>query len=119
MKIKQITEVAHEANRAYCKTIGDASQLPWKDAPEWQRESSITQVEFHLNNPRAGVSVSHDSWMQEKQSTGWKHGPVKDSVKREHPCIMPFDELPWEEQAKDYLFSSVVKALGRFYRSVG
>ena len=28
MTVEQIAEIVHEANRAYCKTIGDLSQLP-------------------------------------------------------------------------------------------
>lgn len=32
-------EVAHAANRAYCRATGDHSQVAWEDAPEWQRAS--------------------------------------------------------------------------------
>ena len=27
---------SHEANRAYCLAIGDASLAPWEQAPDWQ-----------------------------------------------------------------------------------
>jgi len=36
---------------------------------------------------------------------------VKDTEKKEHPCIVPFDQLPREQQAKDYLFRGVVHAV--------
>ena len=32
---------ATEINRAYCAALGDTSQLPWDQAPEWQRQSAI------------------------------------------------------------------------------
>jgi len=49
--------------------------------------------------------------MIDKLKDGWKHGPVKDPEKKEHPCLIPYDELPKEQQVKDHLFIGVVKAL--------
>lgn len=111
MTIVDIAAVAHEANRVYCQALGDSSQLPWVDAPDWQRRSALNGVKFHLENPGASPSASHDEWLKEKYATGWKHGPVKDPEKKEHPCCVPFDELPPEQQAKDRLFSAIVGAL--------
>jgi hypothetical protein len=42
--VMQIAKVCHEANRAYCGTIGDSSERSWKDAPEWQRRSARNAV---------------------------------------------------------------------------
>lgn len=114
MLIEQIAEICHEANRALCQATGDNSQPAWKQAPDWQKESAINGVQFHLANPDASASHSHEEWLREKRATGWQYGPVKDQGKKEHPCIVPFDELPAEQQAKDYLFQAIVQALGRF-----
>jgi len=46
MTTETIAVVCHEANRAYCSRIGDDSQPPWCDAPEWQKMSAITGVTF-------------------------------------------------------------------------
>jgi len=35
----------------------------------------------------------------------------KNGNEKEHPCIVPFSELPKEQQAKDYLARAVVHAL--------
>lgn len=109
--IEAIAKVCHEANRAYCAGLGDESQVPWESAPEWQRSSAINGVKFHLDNPDAPASASHDSWLAEKRATGWKYGPVKDAEKKEHPCFVAFEQLPPEQQAKDHLFSGIVKKL--------
>ncbi len=37
MNAETIAKVCHEANRAYCQTIGDNSQLAWEQAEEWQQ----------------------------------------------------------------------------------
>jgi len=111
MKIEEIARVAHETNRAYCLAIGDNSQLPWDAAPEWQTDSAINGVQFHLDNPNAGKAASHESWLKQKEDEGWVYGEVKDPVKKEHHCMVPFSELPLEQQVKDALFVSVVHAM--------
>jgi hypothetical protein len=106
-----IARACHEVNRAYCQAIGDNSQVPWDDAPEWQKESAVLGVELHANNHNAGPQSSHASWMQQKVADGWKYGPIKDVDKKEHPCMVPFSDLPKEQQAKDYIFSAVVLSM--------
>lgn len=111
MTPEAIARVCHEVNRAYCASLGDTSQASWEDAPEWQRKSAITGVEFTLANPNAKPSNSHESWLAEKERDGWKLGPVKDPIAKEHPCFVPYEQLPAEQKAKDYLFQAVVRAL--------
>lgn len=101
-------EVAHEVNRIYCAAIGDTSQPLWADAPEWQQNSAIDGVRFHLANPDAGPDLSHNNWMAQKLNDGWTFGPVKDPALKQHPCIVPYKDLPKEQQIKDYLFRGVV-----------
>ena len=111
LSIEEIAKVCHEANRGYCKALGDDSQLPWDEAPQWAKTSAINGVRFHLDNPNAGPSGSHENWLKEKEKEGWKYGEVKDPEKKEHPCYVPYDQLPKEQQAKDYIFTSIVKTL--------
>lgn len=108
-RILNIARICHEANRAYCVSLGDLSQLPWDEAPQWQRESAVKGVILHLSGDH-GPEASHQSWLEEKERTGWKYGPVKDIDKKEHPCFLPFDQLPPEQQRKDVLFLAIVGA---------
>jgi hypothetical protein len=112
-KIAAIAMVCHAANAAYCQSIGDDSQKAWDESPEWQRRSALNGVQFHLDNPDAGDSASHDNWMREKVEEGWVYGPEKnpDASPPTHHCIVPFDQLPPEQQAKDRLFRAIVHAL--------
>jgi len=106
-----IARVAHEVNRAYCLALGDTSQVPWEEAPEWQRRSAIDGVRFHRENPCASPSHSHEEWLRGKIADGWVYGPVKDEAAKTHPCCVPYEELPAEQRAKDYIFSAIVRAL--------
>jgi len=111
MNIEEIARVCHEINRAYCVALGDYSQKPWDNAPDWQRESAVKGVRFHIGNPDAGPEASHNSWMSEKVAGAWVYGDAKDEAARTHPCLVPFTDLPVEQQAKDHLFRATVHAL--------
>ena len=106
-----IAKVCHEANKAYCESIGDYSQKSWDEAEEWQRESAVKGVLYRLNNPEAPKSAQHDAWMNDKINSGWIYGEVKDAEKKTHPCIVPYNDLPIEQQKKDALFQAIVDAL--------
>lgn len=111
MTNEQIARVAHEVNRAYCQALGDNSQLPWEEAPQWQRDWVMLGVRLHIDNPNAGPEASHESWMAQKVAEGWVYGPEKRPETKQHHCILPFEQLPREQQAKGFLFPAVVHAL--------
>lgn len=111
MKNEQIAKVCHEANKAFCETIGDNSQKTWNEAEQWQRDSAVNGVQFALGNPNATASAQHDSWLADKEKDGWVYGDVKDASKKTHPCIVPYNELPLEQRLKDYLFKAISNAL--------
>lgn len=111
MQVADVARVCHEVNRSYCLATGDSSQPTWEDAPEWQKSSAINGVQFHVNNPDASPSASHESWLAQKEAEGWKYGAEKNPETKEHPCFVPYDQLPVEQRAKDYIFSSLVREL--------
>lgn len=107
----QIATVCHSVNRAYCQAMGDLSQPTWDQAPQWQQDSATLGVQLHLSNPNAGPEASHESWFAQKVADGWVYGEVKDPEKKTHPCMVPYNELPTLQQAKDHIFRAVVHAL--------
>lgn len=112
---EHIACVAHEVNAAYCRALGDDSQAPWNEAPEWQKESALDGVRFHLES-ESTPEESHANWLRGKEADGWSYGPVKDPEKKEHPCFLPYEDLPTEQKAKDHIFRAVVTALGAGFK---
>lgn len=101
-----IAEICHNVNKAYCESIGDHSQPSWEEAPDWQKESAINGVEFHLDND-VTPEQSHMNWYVEKDKAGWVYGEVKDPEKKTHPCMVSYSKLPIEQRTKDFLFKAV------------
>ena len=44
---------------------------------------------------------THENWAHQRISNGWSWGPARDDRKREHPCLVPYDDLPEEEKEFD------------------
>lgn len=103
-----IARICHEVNKAYCESIGDMSQVPWDDTPNNIKDSAINGVTYAIENPNVTSEEQHVNWCKFKMEDGWVYGEVKDVEKKTHPCLVPYEELPKEQQTKDDLFRAVV-----------
>lgn len=59
---------------------------------------------------------AHEVWARERLADGWTYGPSRDDVRKEHPCLVPYDELPESEKKYDRSTSletlKAIRALG-------
>jgi len=55
--------------------------------------------------------VEHMRWSWDKRLNGWIHGSVKDTSKKTHPGLVPFEELTWQEKEKDRELVRMIPAL--------
>ena len=113
--VTSVAKVCHEANRAYCELIQDFTQPHWEMAPEWQRNSAIAGVNFHFAHPDSKPEDSHKEWLKVKEAEGWTYGEVKDTEAKKHPCMVPFEKLPSNQQMKDFIFHGIAHGMARGY----
>lgn len=43
----------------------------------------------------------HDVWAAGRIKDGWTYGPVRNDANRQHPCLVPYEELSEEEKEYD------------------
>lgn len=110
-RIIEAAAAAHEANRILCQALGDFSQPAWDDAPEWQKSSAISGARMIARNRDTTPEQFHEGWLAVKKAEGWKYGPVKNPETKEHPCFLPYNQLPKEQQFKDHMFGLVVRSV--------
>ena len=109
-KIINIAKTCHEVNKAFCEGIGDNSQVSWEEATEDIRQSAIDGVRFLRKNPKSTAVDIHNNWLEFKMDDGWVFGLEKDPVKKTHPCMVRYKDLPKHQRTKDKLFSAIVKS---------
>lgn len=44
---------------------------------------------------------THDNWSRGRLAEGWRYGPARDDERREHPGLVPYEELPEAERNYD------------------
>ena len=52
---------------------------------------------------------NHDHWARQRIEAGWTYGPQRDDVRKTHPDLVPYRDLP--EGEKEYDLTSVVETL--------
>ncbi len=44
---------------------------------------------------------AHEIWARQRLADGWKHGPRRNDAGKEHPCLVPYEDLPESEKQYD------------------
>lgn len=104
----------------------DVSLSPWEQLPESLKESNRRQAEGIMeklaaigcdimpmtdwNAPHFSFSpeeieslaeMEHARWMDAMIVEGYSFGKNKDHLRKTHPCLIPYSDLPEEEKEKD------------------
>lgn len=82
---------------------------PWEDRDDKFKKNMINIIEKYISLDKLPTpEEAHDSWMKAYFDMGWKYGEKRDVDKKEHPDLVPFDELPKDERDKDAIFLAFV-----------
>jgi DNA-binding transcriptional MerR regulator len=109
---EDIARVVHAANRELQIVQGDPVPSPsWDEAPDYQATQATAGVQEVMRNPDLTAEQSHELWVDRMRADGWTYGTTKDPERKTHPTLLPFGELPTEQQLKDRLFIAIVRAL--------
>ena len=73
--------------------------MVYKPAPVDTSGVALDRELAHLNEALA--RNAHENWAKLRIAEGWRHGPERNDVRREHPNLLPFEELPESEKEYD------------------
>ena len=107
---EDIARVVHAANRELQIVQGDPRPSPpWDEITEAMARDATEGVLEVLGG--ATPEQSHQAWVERHLADGWRYGEVKDEQAKTHPLLVPWAELPRDQQLKDNLFGAIVRAL--------
>lgn len=109
---EHIAQIAHELNGVIQRSLAERqASAGWEAAPEWKRRSYLAGV--RLAAAGATPEQLHEGWYDWHAGEGWTYGEVYDEDAKTHPNMVPWDELPREQQAKGRVFWATVRALSQ------
>ncbi len=100
---EELSEYIKEKNRKQADRIPLMLQeAGYRIAPlyDWDAEN----LKFSGNEFTLMARLEHEHWCREKAAEGWIYGPEKDPHQKTNPSLLPWDELPEEEQDKNRNF---------------
>jgi len=113
-----VAKLAHEVNRAYREAIGEEPGPKWEELDAETQRSTQNGVIYRIAHPESTPRAMHANWSQLRIDCGWKYGPEKNIEKKEHPCLVPYAELPEAQRVKDNLFMAVVDVSAEIFDKV-
>jgi ryanodine receptor 2 len=55
---------------------------------------------------------AHEIWAVQRMNDGWTYGSTRNDDRKEHPCLVPYNELPESEKEYDrQMASETLKAI--------
>lgn len=106
----EIARVCHEAVRALQEIAGEESPSLPGDAGDAEAHA-VTLAGIRAIRDGATPEELHATWARTRQAQGWAHGPRKDSRSKTHPALVPYEDLPEHQRAKDAVFIAIVLAM--------
>lgn len=80
--------------------------------PEPIDTSDVTLTTEHLKITELIARNTHEIWSTQRLGEGWEYGPQRDDGKKQHPGLVPYDDLPESEKEYDRVISlGVIKTL--------
>ena len=77
----------------------DMKQNAYTPQPIFTEDIILSDEILHLSE-RIAQNV-HDVWAASRVAEGWTWGEKRDEVVKQHPCLIPYDELPESEKEYD------------------
>jgi ryanodine receptor 2 len=86
----------------------ETKMSPYRPKPNDTSHVDLTGCQ-HLVEPLA--RNAHEIWAELRMKDGWTYGPVRDDLRKLHPCLVLFDEMPESDKAFDRaMVSELLKA---------
>lgn len=91
--------------------------VPWAEREPEFREQFVKVIERQCGPLRSSSPEElHGSWMQAYYEMGWQYGETYDRENKNHPDLVPYNQLGELEQDKDAVFIALCKIARQWIR---
>jgi hypothetical protein len=112
MEAERIARVAWEANRQLQIADGeDWPDEPWDAAPSERKQLCIATVSLVLEGGVTEPGMTHQFWRVGMEADGWVGGAEKDLGRKQHPSLVPWEELTPRAQLGQRLLVNIAREM--------
>jgi len=99
---EELPETLKESNRRFAESVGGAVAKLGATLQPLRRSDSVGDAPIPPDRLEQLGRAEHDRWMRVLKEAGWTHtsGP-KDAAAKQHPLLVPWEELSEAEREKD------------------
>jgi RyR domain len=99
---EEAEESLKASNRRFADGIGEKLRAAGCVVrPASSEDPADPQFRFTDEEVEVLARIEHDRWASDLERDGWRSGPVKDPVAKEHPLLVSWSELSEEDRDKD------------------
>lgn len=110
--MRQCARIAHEAVCGLRQANGFGDCPPWAETTHEERSQAMHQVAAVIRQRNFSMEDIHERYVNEMQDMGWTYAEGEaDPNFKTSPLLVPFAQLPLEQQQEDMVFRAVVLAL--------
>jgi len=93
---------------------------PYDDREEAFRAQFEKVIERQMGPERSSnAEALHEDWVKAYEKMGWVYGPVRDTEKKTHPDMVPYNELGHLERDKDAVFVALCEIARKWVHEPG
>lgn len=119
--INNISSYVHNTLKLYCEIFeNDNTKSDWKEAPQWQVDSTNQLVKEVLSGEGLSAEDRHILWVNNLKAQGVIYGKEKTFFNEKlltHPLLVPYIDLNDFEKSKDFLVNFLVNEFYNFLKN--
>jgi len=108
--LEDIARLVVNTNADYSLALGEQAVTYW-DATSPEVRASIIRGIISALRYDPTPAQNHQNFIDDRTKEGWTYGPEKNAEAKTHPDMIPFEQLPADQKAKNFIFLSLVKSL--------
>lgn len=110
--VENVSRVAYVAMQEWRHVTHQAMlRMKWAELPLlWKEHVKIVVARCFVNMEVPTGKELHQRCYAEGVAAGWTYSDIIDTEKKQHPDVLPWEEMSQEQRITDHIMSAIIKS---------